>query len=119
MSVSHRSELVSERERTAALQATLSSCVQEKRTAERKLEALELEMQSGSDHMKQYQEQKSVREDLFICLPEQPHMLNNNPEGNMTLSNNQVKGTAHHLEQQLHILIIMLFTFRVFLMLLL
>lgn len=98
MSVSHRSELVSERERTAALQATLSLCVQEKRTAERKLEALELEMQSGSNHMKQYQEQKSVREDLFICQkPEQPHMLNNTPEGNMSLYNNQVKGTAHHL----------------------
>lgn len=98
MSVSHRAELVLERERTAALQATLSSCVQEKLTAERKLDALELEKQSVSDHMKRYQEQISVKEDLFSChKPEQPRLLSNSPEANMNLYNNQVKGTTCHL----------------------
>lgn len=98
MPVSYRAELVSERERTAALQATLSSCVQEKLTAERKLEALQLEKQSVSDHMKRYQEKNSVKEDLFSCQnPEQPHLLSNGPEAKMNLYNNQVKGTTRHL----------------------
>lgn len=119
--MSHRSELVSERERTAALQATLSSCVKEKLTAERKLEALELEKKSVSDHMKRYHEQNSVKEELFSCQkPEQAHLLSSSPAGNMNLYNNQVKGTTCHLKQQLHILKCkLLFTFRVFLMLLL
>lgn len=95
--VSHRSELACERERTAVLQATLSLCVQEKLTAERKLEALELEKQSVSKNMKRYQEQNSVKEDLFSCQkPEQPHMLDNSPEANVNLYNNQVKGTTFH-----------------------
>ncbi|CAF96642.1 unnamed protein product [Tetraodon nigroviridis] len=85
-----RSELLSERERTAALQAKLSSCVQEKLTAERQLEALELEEHSLSDHLKRYQEQNSVKEDLFSCQqPEQPHLLSNSPEGILNLYNNQ------------------------------
>lgn len=98
VSVSRRSELVSERERTAALQATLSLRVQEKLTAERKLEALELEKQSVSDHLKRYQEQNSVKEDLFSRQkPEQPPPLSSSPEGNTNLYNNQVKGTTCHL----------------------
>lgn len=92
--VSHRSELACERERTAALQATLSSCVQEKLTAERNLE---LEKQSVSKNMKRYQDQNPVREDLFSCQkPEQPNMLGNSPEANLNLYNNQVKGTTFH-----------------------
>lgn len=99
VSVSPRSELLSERERTAALQAKLSSCVQEKLAAERKLEALELEKQSLmlSDHLTRYQEQNSVKEGLFSCQqPEQPHRFSSCSEENLNLYNNQVKGTTWH-----------------------
>ncbi|XP_056897936.1 trichohyalin isoform X3 [Takifugu flavidus] len=71
-----RSELVSEREQTAELQAKLSSCLQEKLTAERKIEALELEKRSFNEYQKQYQEQNSVKDEIFSCQkPEQPHKL--------------------------------------------
>lgn len=95
---SHRSELGSERERTSALQATASLCVQEKLTAEGKPEALELQKQSVSAQVQRYQEQNSVTEDLFSCQkPEQPHLLSNSPEANVNLHNNQVRGPTCHL----------------------
>lgn len=96
--LSHRSELVSERERTAELQDKLSSCVQEKLTAERKIEALEVEKQTLNEHLKRYQEQKSVKDDLFSCQePAQPHMFSIGSGEDMSLYSGQVNETTRHL----------------------
>lgn len=98
MSITHRSELVSEREQTAELQDKLSSSFQEKLTAERKIEALELEKRSLNDYLKRYQEQNSVKEELFSCQnPEQPHNLIISSEEDTNHYYNQVNGTTPHL----------------------
>lgn len=97
MCLCHRSELVSEREQTAQLQAKLSSCLQEKLRAERKIEALELEKRSLDDQ-KQYQEQNSVKEGLFSCQkPEQPHKSGVSSEEDASHYCNQVNGATPQL----------------------
>lgn len=97
MCLSHRSELVSEREQTAELQAKLSSCLQEKLTAERKIEALELEKRSFNEYLKQYQEQNAVKDEIISCQkPEQPHKLSSISEDTSHYCD-QVNGTTPQL----------------------
>ncbi|KAM8862401.1 uncharacterized protein ccdc30 isoform 6-T7 [Spinachia spinachia] len=69
-----RDEMVSERLRTAELQAELSSSVQEKLTAERQRERLELEIQHLKEQLKWHQEQLSSTKEALTCSqkPAQP-----------------------------------------------
>lgn len=66
--------MVSEREQTAELRAKLSSGVQEKLTAERERERLELETQHLKEQLKWHQEQLSAAKEALISrqTPEQP-----------------------------------------------
>lgn len=58
--------MVSERERAAELRAKLGSSVQEKLTAERERERLELETQRLREQLKWHQEQLSATEEALI-----------------------------------------------------
>lgn len=68
-----RSDMVSEREQTAELQAKLSCSVQEKLTAERERGRLELEIQRLKEQLKWHQEQLSSTKEALISsqTPEQ------------------------------------------------